>query len=241
MPSTVGPRSKDSCDWMQLCYGPLGAGIPLDQVPLHRAAELRAKGTHQRELALSLGLRPKQRRSMLGLSLMERERSHRSGVRRGATTVILGEEDWPAPRASWSDENLVRRMRTLREVVRLARRVREQNGLKHRCAPHDRRPRRARHRGARGGGLGPGQRGSAARARGVDRPARAAHAGRRRAGPVRRASGSLRGSHERRLELARGIRKELVFSGELDLRSLAPRAGSARPATQAFRATGSSD
>ena len=41
-------------------------------------------------------------------------------------------EDWPAPRPAWRDDALVDEMRTLRQVVRLARRVREQAGVKHR-------------------------------------------------------------------------------------------------------------
>jgi isoleucyl-tRNA synthetase len=40
--------------------------------------------------------------------------------------------DWPAPRADRRDDALVAEMRALREVVRLARRVREQAGVKHR-------------------------------------------------------------------------------------------------------------
>ncbi|HKE20402.1 MAG TPA: isoleucine--tRNA ligase [Kofleriaceae bacterium] len=40
--------------------------------------------------------------------------------------------DWPAPRPEWRDDQLVDEMRALRAVVRLARRVREQNGVKHR-------------------------------------------------------------------------------------------------------------
>ena len=40
--------------------------------------------------------------------------------------------DWPAPRADWRDDVLVAEMRQLRELVRLARRVREQHRVKHR-------------------------------------------------------------------------------------------------------------
>ena len=41
-------------------------------------------------------------------------------------------QDWPAPRPEWRDPALVERMRLAREVVRLARRVREKHGVKHR-------------------------------------------------------------------------------------------------------------
>lgn len=41
-------------------------------------------------------------------------------------------EDWPAARPDWRDDALIEEMRTLRDVVRLARRVREQNGVRHR-------------------------------------------------------------------------------------------------------------
>jgi isoleucyl-tRNA synthetase len=41
-------------------------------------------------------------------------------------------QDWPAPRAHWRDDALVDEVRSLRAAVRLARRVREQNGVKHR-------------------------------------------------------------------------------------------------------------
>jgi isoleucyl-tRNA synthetase len=41
-------------------------------------------------------------------------------------------DDWPAPRPEWRDDALLGEMRALRRVVRLARRVREQNGVKHR-------------------------------------------------------------------------------------------------------------
>jgi isoleucyl-tRNA synthetase len=48
----------------------------------------------------------------------------------GAESVHLA--DWPAPRPDRRDDALVAEMRALREVVRLARRVREQAGVKHR-------------------------------------------------------------------------------------------------------------
>ncbi|HEV7554553.1 MAG TPA: isoleucine--tRNA ligase, partial [Kofleriaceae bacterium] len=41
-------------------------------------------------------------------------------------------EDWPAPRPDRRDDALVDEMRRLRDVVRVARRVREQRGVKHR-------------------------------------------------------------------------------------------------------------
>ena len=41
-------------------------------------------------------------------------------------------EDWPAPRPDRRDDALVDQMRRLRDVVRVARRVREQRGVKHR-------------------------------------------------------------------------------------------------------------
>ncbi|HEX3759336.1 MAG TPA: class I tRNA ligase family protein, partial [Kofleriaceae bacterium] len=48
----------------------------------------------------------------------------------GTDSVHL--EDWPAPRDELRDDALVAEMRQLREVVRIARRVREQAGVKHR-------------------------------------------------------------------------------------------------------------
>jgi isoleucyl-tRNA synthetase len=48
----------------------------------------------------------------------------------GSESVHLA--DWPSPRAERRDDALVAEMRALREVVRLARRVREQAGVKHR-------------------------------------------------------------------------------------------------------------
>jgi isoleucyl-tRNA synthetase len=41
-------------------------------------------------------------------------------------------QDWPRPRPEWQDERLLEEMRALRGVVRLARRVREENRVKHR-------------------------------------------------------------------------------------------------------------
>ncbi|HET9623973.1 MAG TPA: class I tRNA ligase family protein, partial [Kofleriaceae bacterium] len=48
----------------------------------------------------------------------------------GATSVHL--EDWPAPRDEVRDDARVAEMRRLRDTVRIARRVREQAGIKHR-------------------------------------------------------------------------------------------------------------
>ena len=48
----------------------------------------------------------------------------------GTESVHLA--DWPAPRPGWRDDALLAEMRELRTVVRLARRVREEAGVKHR-------------------------------------------------------------------------------------------------------------